>query len=68
MSKQFRKCCKNCSHLICVYILPNSRQLCDVHDDYFDTDSCCRSWEYGEDNLYLNLKEFEHLKKDGDVE
>lgn len=59
--KRFKYCCKNCSHLITVYILPTSRQLCSKHDDYFDTDSCCRSWEYGE-TKYLNLKEYEHLK------
>ena len=47
--------------MITVYILPTSMQLCSKHDDYFDTDSCCRSWEYGE-TKYLNLKEYEHLK------
>ena len=61
-AKRFKHCCKNCLHLICVYILPDSRQLCSKHHDYFDTESCCRSWEYGETE-YLNLKEYEHLKR-----
>lgn len=60
--KRFKRCCKNCLNLICVYILPDSRQLCGKHHDYFDTESCCRSWEYGE-TKYLNLKEYEHLKR-----
>ena len=60
--KRFKHCCKNCLNLICVYILPDSKQLCGKHHDYFDTESCCRSWEYGE-TKYLNLKEYEHLKR-----
>lgn len=61
MSEKRLKCCKNCTYLHCMYILPNSRQYCMRHNEFFDTNSCCRGWEYGE-TKYLKLKAYEYLK------
>ena len=45
-----KKLCKYCSHLHIFYILPTSKQYCDIMKDYVEPEHCCKEWEFSQEN------------------